>query len=1145
MSSDEEYLDSLLKSMQQAEEASAEQTQVSGRDRLAALQATMNRGEEEEASAPATDEASPSAPISQENTSNQPDEETGSMEETVDLAAMLDKITSEPLPEEIAAQVEEAPAEEPVPDVSELEDLLAGLDIPAEEAVAEESTVEIPSEEPVPDASEPIIDDGMISMTDEAASQTDISLDVLRMSEGTAVEEAPQEETVSVADAPVEEMPDLAAMLDNLGAAEIDAPSHDAEMSATEDALPPSAEEQLMDLGIDLATQEEIEDIPASEEDRSLEDLLAGIDLPAEETVAQEPAEEEIPDTSELGDILAGLDLPAEEAVPEAIPRDIPTEEIPPAEVPPSLDSYMTSADAIMASLDELPAEEAPVEEPAGDDLLASLGIDLPAEEVPAEEAPAEEMPGEDIPVAEEEPVAEEAPVEEPAGDDLLASLGIELPAEEVPAEEAPVAEEPAEEVPADESSSEDEMPDISDLLASFSGGDEEVPASEEGSGEGDAGTEDLLASLGMDLGSEEAPAEENASDEESLSEPIDVTASLDDLLSTMPDEEAAPATIEVGSVVDIPEMNTEGDLTAEELAGDPMLEAIGDLLDKNDNAIDVEPDEENEEVRGAMTPEEEPEEGGRKKKKKKKEKKDKKESFLGKLFGKKKGEDTSSDEALAADAAASEEGVGEVQPDLASTTADGEDLSNLLSAVAEATSGSDVSDDDANAAAELLSAFATGEEAPIPDSIEGAMTPDELLAAASSAAMGDGEGSDDLSDALSLLDALGDGGDIPMPDMDLPPEEGSEGSEEKKEIDTSKLTLGQKIKLFLFGEDEEEETPAAPAAEGEGGEGEGGENAEEAPAKGKKGKKAKKDKKKKGKKGAGDSDQLASVTDENAEIMKEMDAEEEEGGKKGKKGKKPKKEKKPKEPKEEKPKEPPMKIPKKNIIMTAIFMVTIILSVAVICKVVPGVIQAGQARSAYYDKDYETSYQLFYGQDLSESDQLIFKRSELILQMQHRLEVYENYEKIGKPLQALDSLMMGAARYDELTQQAVEYNITAEMEEIYRQILDVLESRFGLSEEEVREINGYESDYLYSLRLESIVNQTPFVNPYERPVDPTPQDIIPGEEELLGDELQGDDAPDMPDGADAQNAPEMPEPADGETAPELQDPVPGENGDN
>ncbi|MGN0279209.1 MAG: hypothetical protein ACI4C4_07625 [Lachnospiraceae bacterium] len=258
-----------------------------------------------------------------------------------------------------------------------------------------------------------------------------------------------------------------------------------------------------------------------------------------------------------------------------------------------------------------------------------------------------------------------------------------------------------------------------------------------------------------------------------------------------------------------------------------------------------------------------------------------------------------------------------------------------------------------------------------------------------------------------------------------------------------------------------------------------------------KKGKKEKKKKEKKAKK----SKKAAAESGED----EETEGEDKEKGKK----KKPKKKKKEKNPEEEVPAVPEKKLSRKKVITVFLYCATIAACIIVISRVLPNYMQKRDARVAYDNQKYGEVFDLLYGKNLSEEDELILEKSSTILQMRRKLDSYENYEKLNMPLEALDALISGVDIHQKLLPKADEYRVTDEVNEIYDQILEKL-SEYGVSEADALDIIASGDNVTYSQRLESIIygNAETSENAEE-----TIQDVLPEEEEIIDRLEQSEEA--------------------------------------
>ena len=296
----------------------------------------------------------------------------------------------------------------------------------------------------------------------------------------------------------------------------------------------------------------------------------------------------------------------------------------------------------------------------------------------------------------------------------------------------------------------------------------------------------------------------------------------------------------------------------------------------------------------------------------------------------------------------------------------------------------------------------------------------------------------------------------------------------------------------------------------------------------------------------------IAAAGEENIALLEELDAEEagKGKGKKGKKGKKDKKEKeedpkakakaeekarkkeeaakakaekaaKAKAAKEEKAAKkaekeaalgPIKKLPKKKVIMIFLVFVPILAALLVIGLAVPADMNLKEARSAYYEQDYDTAYTDLYGRKLSEDDQRIFDNSSCILQMRRWEKAYQTYSSIGMPREALDALISGVGCYDYLMNHYNTSDVQMQIDTSYNNIVNLLGQNYGVTPEYARKIIATKSDKDYTRYIDNIIFGTPKPG-YDR--DPMPS-------------AGGESAPDMAEGeAPEEPAGDMPSPED------------------
>ena len=181
----------------------------------------------------------------------------------------------------------------------------------------------------------------------------------------------------------------------------------------------------------------------------------------------------------------------------------------------------------------------------------------------------------------------------------------------------------------------------------------------------------------------------------------------------------------------------------------------------------------------------------------------------------------------------------------------------------------------------------------------------------------------------------------------------------------------------------------------------------------------------------------------------------------------------------------------------------TILLCIIVFAVIIPDNMQKRDARVAYDMGNYEVVYELLYGKDLNEEEEILLHKSTIVMKMERKINSYRNYLKLnGKELEALNALVQGAALYYELLPEADEYFVLGEVEEKYQQILAILSEQYRLSEADVMDIINSEDDVVYTQKITAVLSG--LIAP-EEATDGV-RDVLPEEQEIL------DGLPEEPD---------------------------------
>jgi hypothetical protein len=236
------------------------------------------------------------------------------------------------------------------------------------------------------------------------------------------------------------------------------------------------------------------------------------------------------------------------------------------------------------------------------------------------------------------------------------------------------------------------------------------------------------------------------------------------------------------------------------------------------------------------------------------------------------------------------------------------------------------------------------------------------------------------------------------------------------------------------------------------------------------------------------DLDMPDNLSDKDKELLRELESSApsapSKGGKKAKapkpkkekkpKESKPKKEKKPREPrpkKERPPKEPDHspKIPMKVVVIFLILAVSIIALVVIGQQVLGDARVRKEAKESYEQGDYLSAYEGLMGIELKDDDQELFKKARLLGDLQMRTQEYEGFMEMDQYNLALDSLLVGVARYYDNMEEAQSLQISDAYDALGAQLEQQLLEQFGIDKDEAIQISGLSREN-YSIRVDEIL---------------------------------------------------------------------------
>lgn len=226
-------------------------------------------------------------------------------------------------------------------------------------------------------------------------------------------------------------------------------------------------------------------------------------------------------------------------------------------------------------------------------------------------------------------------------------------------------------------------------------------------------------------------------------------------------------------------------------------------------------------------------------------------------------------------------------------------------------------------------------------------------------------------------------------------------------------------------------------------------------------------------------------LSQENADILEDLGKQKKKDKKEKKKKEKASKEKKPKvkkekktKPKKEKKVKPPAEPEKplrpigvRRIAVTLFFAATILGMICLFVFYIPGVMERQEGRKAFLDGDYQKAYELLETKKVKGGEADILKGATLCMEMKRQVESYEVYHKLdGMELQQLDALIFGIEKYQRIQDEAQQYGVIESVRDSYIEILGILDTEYGVSEEQALALTQITDKVAYTKALKQIL---------------------------------------------------------------------------
>ena len=130
------------------------------------------------------------------------------------------------------------------------------------------------------------------------------------------------------------------------------------------------------------------------------------------------------------------------------------------------------------------------------------------------------------------------------------------------------------------------------------------------------------------------------------------------------------------------------------------------------------------------------------------------------------------------------------------------------------------------------------------------------------------------------------------------------------------------------------------------------------------------------------------------------------------------------------------------------------------------------QATTYFVEKNYQKAYDLLVGVNMKQADQYFYQQIETVMYVEKQYRSYYNFTELGMNAEALDSLVKGVKNYDQYKDRGRDIGVFDEMQGVLDKISDKLNSEFGLTESQARELTMLDDQQRYSFRIQQIVRE-------------------------------------------------------------------------
>ena len=168
----------------------------------------------------------------------------------------------------------------------------------------------------------------------------------------------------------------------------------------------------------------------------------------------------------------------------------------------------------------------------------------------------------------------------------------------------------------------------------------------------------------------------------------------------------------------------------------------------------------------------------------------------------------------------------------------------------------------------------------------------------------------------------------------------------------------------------------------------------------------------------------------------------------------------------------PSKPLPKLKVALTIILCISFLVLFFLGTSFIGYFLEINSSKNCYAEGKYTEAYNRLSGVKIKDVDKEYYNQVVVMGKINHALEAGRNFIDLKKYPEALESLLKGIRIYNEDISTASDLGIELSYSDVYDNIVELLNSVFGISESDANAILELKDDYDYSVKIYEIADK-------------------------------------------------------------------------